>query len=354
MAYISFKPIDYYNSTLYTGNATTNAITGVGFAPAFTWFKSRSNTSSPNIFDVLRGTYSVATSDTSAQYNAGSDGFTSLDSDGFTLNGSGGGGSLNVSGYTYTGMSWKGGTTSGITTNGSTTITPSSYSFDATSKCSVIRYTGNGTAGAKLAHGLGVAPEFILYKRTDGTDAWGAYHHSVGTSATDSAGYKMCLNTNAARNDDDAFMDDTAPDATNITLGYTGILNTNTGTYNAWCFAGVRGASKFGSFTGNGNVDGSFIYTGFRPAFLMIKCSSATENWYIFNSKTAGYNFANYSIKANDTDAQATSTYLELEANGFKIRNAAGDINANAAKFIYMAFANNPLIGSGGTPALAR
>jgi hypothetical protein len=139
MAYISFKPTDYFNPLLYTGNASTNAITGVGFAPAISWFKSTSNTNSHAIFSTIMTTYSISPSNDAAQYNASGDGFTSLDSDGFTFNGSGGGGGTNASGFTYVSWNWKGGTTSGIATNGSTTITPSAYSFNTTSKFSIVK-----------------------------------------------------------------------------------------------------------------------------------------------------------------------------------------------------------------------
>ena len=200
-----------------------------------------------------------------------------------------------------------------------------------------------------IAHGLGKVPQMILLKRLDTTYSWFGYFDKLGSSKN------LSINlTNAAGNAGAGIWNSTSATNTVFSVGNDDGVNLGSGTYVAYVWCNVAGSSSIGEYTGNGNVDGTFVYTGFRPAFLMMKCSSATENWYIFNNKSAGYNFANYSIKANSTDAEATSTYLELMSNGFKIRNAAGDINANSAKFVYMAFAEQPIVGSNGTAGVAR
>ena len=346
MAYISFQPRDFFNILQWTGDSgASQAQTGLGFQPDMTWIKCKNQAENHGLYDSVRGvTKNIAPNLTATESTLS--GVTAFGADGFTVGASG------ITGYntqTYVGWNWKAGTTSGITTNGSTTITPTSYSFNTTSGVSLIQYAGNSTAGAKIAHGLGVKPDFMIIKPINlAGQAWVGYHQATGATKY------FELNTTAAAATASWPFDDTEPDTVNFTVGNNN--NVNTGyNYLALCFAEKKGYSKFSSYQGNGNAaDGPFVYTGFRPAFLMIKCSSATENWYMFDDKRAGYNFANYSIKANDTDAEATSTYLELLSNGFRIRNAAGDLNASTATFAYMAFAEYPLVGSNQTAALAR
>ena len=356
MAYISFKPTDYFNPLLYTGNASTNAITGVGFAPAISWFKSTSNTNSHAIFSTIMTTYSISPSNAAAQYNASGDGFTSLDSDGFTFNGSGGGGGTNASGFTYVSWNWKGGTTSGIATNGSTTITPSAYSFNTTSKFSIVKYTGNSTAGAKLAHGLGAVPKTVFVKSiSDAGDAWAVYH--VGTGNTDYG----TLNTNAVFVDDATRWNDTDPDSVNFTLGSSGAVNSSSKTYVAYCFGDVNGSSRFSQYTGNGNVDGTFVYTGFKPALVILKSVTGSgDGWFMANNKSNPFNRVNKNLFVNTTGAESTNgtadgdKNLDFLAQGFKIRSTNSEVNAAGVNYVYMAWAEDPIIGSGGTVGVAR
>ena len=355
MAYISFQPTDYCSTKLYTGNASTNAITGVGFAPAMAWFKSRSNTNSHAVFNALMGAYSLSPSNTAAQYDSSGDGFTSLDSDGYTMNGSGGGGGTNASGFTYVGWNWKAGTTSGIATNGSTTITPSSYSFDQTSGFSVIQYAGNSTSGAKIAHGLGATPAFIIIKPINlAGQAWVVYHQGLGETKY------MEMNTTSAAATASWPFNDTAPDSVNFTVGNNN--NVNRGyNYLALCFAEKSGYSKFTSYMGNGNADGPFIHTGFQPSWLMIKETDSTSGWCMYDNKrplsNPGYYNVNQNfLQANDTGSESDNSNLALDflSNGFKIRNSAGDTNGAGNSYIVMAFAEFPFVSSNSKSGTAR
>jgi len=342
MAYTDIdKPSNTFNIKLYTGTGSSNAVTGVNFLPAFTWIKSRTTYSDHILTDVARGvTKTLHTNSTAAQTTEAQD-LKSFDSDGFTV---GTNDNVNKSSDNMLSWNWKGGTTSGIATNGSTTITPSAYSFNQTSGFSILKFTGNQTSGAKLAHGLGVKPDWIICKSSAGISAWGVYHKSLGAT------YAMLLNATGAKDDDASAWNDVEPDAVNITLGSS--VNTNkTGDMVAYCFAEKQGYSKFGSWTGNGNANGAFVYTGFKPAFVLVKSAGGITEWFITDNKRPGYNL-NYRINPNIMDAEATAAsanYCDLLSNGFKVRynDVAGE------EQIYMAF-GQPIISNSGTPATAR
>ena len=340
------KPSNTFNIKLYTGTGSSNAVTGVNFLPAFTWIKSRTTYSDFILTDVARGvTKTIHSNSTAAQTTEAQD-LKSFDSDGFTV---GTNNNVNKSSDNMLSWNWKGGTTSGIATNGSTTITPSAYSFDQTAGFSVVAYTGNQTAGAKLAHGLGVKPDWIICKSSAGTGAWGVYHKSLGAT------YAVLLNSTAVKDNDATAWNDVEPDAVNITLGSS--INTNkTGTCVAYAFAEKQGYSKFGSWIGNGTANnGAFVYTGFKPAFVLVKSADGITEWFITDDKRPGYN-ANYRINPNIMDAEATAAsanYCDLLSNGFKVRytDVAGE------EQIYMAFAENPFVTSTGNnsiPTTAR
>lgn len=339
MAYISFKPSDYYSTKLYTGNGSTNAITGVGFQPDFTWLKKRNAGEGHNLQDITRGpTKNIMTSSSNGEATNANK-LQSFNSDGFTL-----GSNAEVNGsFNFASYNWKGSNTTATNTAGDV---DSTVSVNTTAGISIVKWNNNTSNAISIGHGLGAIPDAVIVKKTDGTANWHCRFKGF-----DANNYISLNNTEAKGSSTGVF--GTLPTST---LFYTGTssyhINSN---LVAYCFASKTGFSKIGgTYRGNGNVDGPFVYTGFRPAFLMIKCYSAVENWYMFDNKRAGYNFANYSFKANSTDAEATSTYLELLSNGFKIRNAAGDINANAEDFLYMAFAEQPIVGSNDTPGLAR
>ena len=355
MAYSSItKPEDYFNTKLYTGNGSTNAITGVGFQPDWLWIKCRSFANGHALFDANQATNSVSTETDSAQADRANDGFTSLDSDGFTLNGNGSGGRQNVSGRTYAAWCWTGGTTSGISTNGDTTITPSSYSFNQTSGFSVLKYTGNGTSGAGVAHGIGAKPQFYIVKRLDTTGSWQVFTQpNINTS---NATKYLRLNATDAEATNNNRWNGYQPDTTNFYLGNSTEVNASGGTYAAYVFANKKGFSKLGSYTGNGNADGTFVYTGFKPSFVLVKRTSDTQGWVIWDNKRPGYNLTNQSLTANESGAEETGRTFDMLSNGFKIRDTNTATNASGSTYIYMAFAENPLVANvnGGLPATAR
>ena len=349
MAYTTIdKSSLHFNTKLYTGNGSAgNSITGVGFQPDWVWIKNRNSATEHSIFDAVRGAnYRLASNNTDAQSTQAAE-LTAFGSDGFTTGLAGG---TNGSGNGIASWNWKAGTTSGIATNGATVTTPSSYSFNQTSRFSILKYTGTGNTNNKLAHGLGVKPDFIIFKKTSGAINWGIYHQSL------TADYRL-LFTTGAKSDDDSFMQDSEPDSVNINLGYGGLNNTSGATYIAYCFADVQGFSKFGKYTGNGNADGAFIYTGFKVGWIMIKCSStANDEWFIWDSKRLGYNGGNNSLYANTTDAESTATAngFDMLSNGFKLKTTDTALNGSGRTYIYMAFAEAPLVGSNNVPATAR
>ena len=347
MAYISFKPKDHFNTKLYTGNATDDtAITGVGFTPSFLWGKNRTDAGTNHfLIDAVRGvTKELNTNNTSAE---GTDAtlIKSFDSDGFTL----GDGSLNQSSKNFVTWNWKANGSGSSNTDGTITST---VSANTTAGFSIIKYNGNGSAGATIGHGLGVAPKCVIIKRTDTTSNW-----IFGTGATGFTKF-LYLNLTDAETTNSGTFNNTAPSTSVITLGSWNDVNNSSGTYIAYCFAEKKGFSKFGSYTGNGNADGTFVYTGFKPAFVLQKRSSATESWQITDharDANVSPNFAR--LMPNSTNAESTNTTwakIEKFSNGFKLGGTDTVSNSSGSTYIYMAFAEEPLVASNGIPATAR
>ena len=350
MAYITFQPHDYFNTLLYTGTGSTNALTGVGFAPDMIWGKNRGQTYNHQINDTVRGANKqLAPNNTNAQEtNSGE--LTAFGSDGFTV---GSGGTLNGNGDGIVSWNWKAGTTSGIATNGSTVITPSAYSFNQTSGFSIVQYTGNGNTTTKVAHGLGAAPKWIIIKKTSaGGDNWKVYHVGIGNTTA------LQLDNNGATSGGSDNFYDTTPDTVNFTLGNHTSVNANGATYIAYCFAEKTGFSKFGKYSGNVNLDGPFIYTGFKPAWVMIKSSTlANQSWTIFNNGLDSFNEMTNTLQADTNGAEDGNTgYNDADfvSNGFKIREDNDNINATGQDYVYMAFAEAPIVGTNNIPATAR
>ena len=342
-AYISFEPSDYFSTKLYTGNASTNIISGIGFDPAFTWIKERDGTNNQEVFDTVRG------DDKHWETNlnnpeATESGAFAFGSDQFTL---GNWTPINGSGNLTVAWNWKMGTTTGIA--GSPSITPTGYSFNATSGQSIIAYTGNATSGSTIPHGLGVAPGFILVKNyTAASRDTYVYHQSLGATK------RIYFNQTTAATTSSAGWNDTAPTSTLVTLGNNEAVNENTESIIAYCFAEKKGYSKFGSYIGNGNADGTFVYTGFRPAFILTKLSSGSDSWYAYDSKRLGYNPRNDVLTPNSTAAEFSTQRLEIFSNGFKLVSTNGDVNGNGSSYIYAAFAEFPIISSNDVPVVAR
>ena len=302
MAYTTInKSTDYFNTKLYTGNGSTNAISSVGHQPDLVWLKERSSAGAGLLFDAVRtATKFVRSSDNAAEVTA-ADTLTAFNSDGFTLGADAGNYAANQNSETYVAWNWKAGTTSGITTTNST-ITPSGYSFNQTAGFSIIKYPGNSSI-ARCPHGLGVAPKMIFIKDLGDTNNWQVYNASIGNT-------KMLeLNTTVAQESTSARWNNTSPDSVNWTMGTTGAVNGNGANYIAYCFAEKTGYSKISSYTGNGNADGAFIYTGFKPAWILIKKTSGAASWYLHDnrrSSAGGFNVSNEYLRANLSNATGT------------------------------------------------
>ena len=342
----------FFNPTLYTGNGTAIgsgglAVTGVGFQSDFTWIKDRDATQGHVLFDVPRGATNILASNSSAAESNNTESLTTWGADGFTL---GDKATVNNSGADFVSWNWKGGTTSGITTDGSTTITTSAYSFNQTSGFSVLAYTGNATAGAGLPHGLGATPTMIITKNLQTTDSWMVYHKYLHATPED---YACQLDTTGAAADNITNWNDTTPDSVNITFGDGGGTN-SANTFVAYAFTDVQGYSKFGGYEGNGNVDSPFLYTGFRPAYILIKRTDTTGSWWLFDDKRLGYNPNTYRLYANDTAADNTDQMIDFVSNGFKLRTTDNEMNASGGDFVYAAFAQSPFVNSSGVPTNAR
>ena len=343
------KPSDYFIPELYTGNGGTQTISGLNFQPDFTWIKSRSNATEHSQFDSVRGATKMIASSTNELEQTVATMLTAWTSDGFSL---GSYSSVNGSGYSQVSWNWKGGTTSGIATNGTTTITPTGYSFNQTNGFSAIAYTGNGVDGAYLPHGLGKSPKVMIVKRlTDAGWDWYVYHVALGNQKY------MQLNTTNAISGTDGMWGSFTPDTVNMKMSNDNQIGLSGKYYIMYCFADVQGFSKMGSYTGNGNADGPFVYTGFKPAFVIMKTSSiASNDWVMFDNKRLGYNVSNDSLKPNSNSAEQTGLDIDLLSNGFKMRGTQNDFNGSGGNYIYMAFAEAPFVANSGEsiPTTAR
>jgi len=351
MAYTTIKkPSDYFNTKLYTGDGTSNqAITGVGFQPDFTWIKIRSNSHFHNLFDVIRGVNkALVTDDSGAEHTDDQYGWlSSFDSDGFTTQDGSDvtHWSVNKSGDTYASWNWLADNTSGSSnTDGSITST---VSANTTSGFSIVSYTGTG-ANATVGHGLGSTPSVVMVKRRNGNSWW--YVRHTGTNITD--GHVFLNTTSTASTQSTSII---GLSSSTFSLGTEVSVNDSGGTFIAYCFAEKTGYSKFGSYTGNGNADGTFVYTGFKPAFVMIKSSSLAEGWWIVDSKRTPNNVVDKLLRPDTNGAELvgnSNIILDILSNGFKLRQTDGALNGSGASYIYMAFAEEPLVGD--NPATAR
>ena len=340
--YISFQPSDFFSTKLYTGTGASNAITGVGFQPDFVWAKVRSTTYDHYLFDSVRGVQKDIRSNENYAEGSSVNYLTAFGADGFTMGSDSG---VNINLGTFASWNWKAGTTTGIA--GSPSITPSSYSFNATSGFSIIKYVGIDTAGATIPHGLGVAPKMVIIKDLDNANAWAVYHEAMGNTKV------MYLNTTTAEIPMTVAWNDTSPTSTLFSLGTSSIVNYNPRNYVAYCFADIKGYSKFGGYTGNGNADGAFVYTGFRPAFILIKHTTPyAENWNIYDDKRLGYNAENDALNPNTAGTGYTTEDLDIVSNGFKLRTTNSRVNDG--EYMYAAFAEFPIVSSNDVPTVAR
>jgi len=338
------KPNEYFNTKLYTGNGSTQAVTGVGFQPDWVWIKDRSVGYNHALFDSVRGTTKLLQSNTTNAEQTTS-GVSSFDSDGFTLGSDIG---MNQSSGSFASWNWLAGGTASSNTDGSIT---SSVSANTDSGFSIVSYTGGGSFGDTVGHNLGAVPAMIIVKTRNATSSWYTWHK--GTGATDNQ--FMDFDTGALQTSGATIFDVSAMSSTTFTLGTNTDVNGSGSPKIAYCFAEKKGFSKFGSYTGNGSTDGTFVYTGFKPAFLLIKSSSVTgTTWFMFDNKRATYNIVNKELYAEDSQGEATVDRLDFCSNGFKCRNTSSSLNGSGSTYIYMAFAENPLVGTNNVPATAR
>jgi len=351
MAYTTInKSTDYFNTKLYTGNGGTNAITGVNHRPDWTWIKQRNGTGNHFAFDAVRGVNKPIHPNLTNAQSTQSDTLMSFDSDGFTLGSDTNNGEINSSGNTFASWNWKAGTGQGSSnTDGS--INTTYTSVNTTAGFSISQYTGNSTNGATVGHGLGAVPEMLIGKDLSDTSGWGVWHKDLTN-----AGYRLNLSTTDAQSDDTALFGGssrTAPTSSVFTLGSGGGLNGSNANI-MYAFTSIKGYSKFGSYTGNGNADGTFVYTGFAVSLIMTKCNTAAGNWHIHDSKRPSYNQNNLSLRPNKPNIECPDcSSFDLLSNGFKCKDT-GDGNGSGKGFIYMAFAEAPLVGTNNVPCTAR
>jgi hypothetical protein len=357
MAYISFQPRDFFSTLLYSYAASPNAISGVGFTPDAISLKSISGTSGGNNWYIGN---TVMGNEKTLRWNANTAEVTTTDSvlsfnaDGYTL-GADATANCNSVGTNYVGYNWKAGTTSGLSGG---TITPSAYSINTTSGFGMYKYTG-GSSTDTIAHGLGVAPEVIFIKSLTTTNDWTVYHVGLGND------YLMVLNGTGARVSDATTWNSTTPTTTTWSMGNSGDVNNSARDYIAYAWAPVKGYSSFGIYGGNGVAKGPFVYTGFRPAFVIVKKyygttggSGGGDDWQCFDNSRIGWNDAgNYVLNPNSSNAESATSQgggdITLCANGMFMGNA-GELNENDNWYLYMAFAEFPVVSSNDMPGVAR
>ena len=339
------KPTDYFNTVLYTGNSSTQSITGVGFQPDFVWIKDRigaTSVYSHHLFDVIRGSTKYLLSNANDAEATDVNTLTSFDSDGFSL---GSDASTNAGGDATVDWNWFAGGTASSNTDGSIT---SSVSASTTSGFSIVSYTGTG-ANATVGHGLGVAPKVLLIKERDNAQEWHNGFDAIGWDKY------MHFNTDAQATSALPFQS-TAPTSTVFSLGASNGTNRSGGGMIAYCFAEKKGFSKFGSYTGNNSSDGVFLYLGFKPSLFIVKKYSASgTDWLMYDNKRNEYNQLTKTLESNTSDAETTTSSRDVDfcSNGIKLRGASAAVN-DTGSFIYLAFAESPLVGTNNIPAVAR
>ena len=330
---------DYFNTATYSGNSSTQNITSVGFQPDWVWIKSRSNASNNYVTDVVRGTSKGLQTNISNAEVTNTNVITSFNSDGFSLGDDATANVANITGRTYVSWNWKAGGTAVSNTDGSIT---SSVSANTDAGFSIVSFTGNKTRGATIGHGLGVKPDMIIMKNRDLGVSWVVWFPNLQAN-----NQLLELNSTGAvltnTGDPNAWWNNTSPTSSVITLGDYDGINDDLSMI-AYCFAEIEGYSKFGSYTGNGSSDGTFVYTGFRPAWIMFKRTDSTNHWLMLDNKRNVGNLVHKFLLANASDAEDTSNDQDTDftSNGFKVRNSNARNNASGGSYIYMAFAENP------------
>ena len=324
-------PQKLFGAKTYTGTGSSNAITGVGFKPDWTWIKERSGANDHKLTDSTRGvTKSIESNEQIAQ-TTDSNGLTAFGTDGFTV---GSDAVYNNSSDTYVGWNWRanGGTTA---SNGTGDIT-STVQADPSGGFSIVTYTGSGTAGNTIGHGLSTTPDMIMIKNISSVDSWAVYNSYIGNTK------HLVLDTGVAPVTSSAYWNSTSPTSSVFTVGTGDALNQNTKNYVAYCFANIEGYCKVGSYVGNAATNGTFVYTGFKPSFMLNKPLVA-GNWRLVDNARSPYNVTQASLSPRNADAEDTDVSVNIDflSNGFKMRNSDTPMNQGTT-YIYLAFAENP------------
>ena len=335
MAYTDIdNPTDFFRIKLYNGNNNPQNIawdeTDTNMAPDWLWIKSRTgNTVFSHVLgDSVRGGGKYLVSDTTAAEVSNNNVIKTFNTNGFSV---GGATFVSEGSRTYVAWGWKETATAG---------------FD------IVSYTGNATGGRTIAHSLSAVPKMMIVKNRDAAVKWAVYHHkNTAAPGTD----HLKLDVNDATADDDSTWNDTVPTSSVFSVGGSTSTNGDGTAYIAYLFAEKKGYSKFGSYVGNASSNGTFVYTGFKPAFVIFKKSAGTGSWAIQDNKRTPFNEGNKALFADTNAVESTSdNSMDFVSNGFKIRTDTANYNTSGDLYIYMAFAENPLVTSTGIPATAR
>ena len=355
MAYTTIDdPSAYFTTLLYTGNATdnrnlTNSANAGDFKPDFLWLKERSSTSSHQLHDSTRGSSFAVMSDSTGVEDEDGNRVQAFQTNGFQI-----GTSSTVNQDTITNVAWQwkaNGGTATATISESGNNPAAVVQANPTAGFSIITYTGTGASGT-IAHGLGARPKFIIIKNRDAGEGW----HINGELITGNTNGAFHFNTDAEYTGGSNNSTASSIDANNIHVISSGNVNTNAQKYVAYVFTEKQGYSKFGTYVGNGNADGTFIYTGFKVAWIMFKKASGAGDWIIMDAKrTNEFNPTNGTLYANLNNAEATSIDRgDCVSNGYKLRNTSAAVNSSGGTYIYIAFAEHPFVSSEGVPTTAR
>jgi|TARA_B100000900_G_scaffold412469_1_gene434324 hypothetical protein len=344
MAYSTInKSTDYFNTKLYTGNGGTNAVTGVGFQPDWSWIKNRSGSDNHALYDAVRGVNKILSSNNTNAEATQSDGLTAFGTDGFTVGASG---SVNTNGNNFVSWHWKAGGSSSANTDGTINST---VSVNTTAGFSIVTWAGTN-AQATIGHGLGVAPSLIIVKNRTSTVNWLAYFKPLG------ANKYLEFNLTNGSGTSNTEWGNTEPTSTVFTVGNTGSTNTSGANYVAYCFAEKTGFSKVGNYIGNNNADGPFVYTGFAVKFVLLK-KDGGDGWWLVDDKQANpYPNPNAQMIVSNTgagDNTSVSPFIDIYSNGFKLKSNWAGVNGNGSDYVYYAVGQS-LVGSNNIPCNAR
>jgi len=329
------------NTVLYTGNGTSQTITGVGFQPDFLWIKNRQQSDWHNLVDSIRGATKRLSSNNETAENDNAQNVSAFASDGFSV---GNDSNTNANGENYVSWNWLGSNTTATNTDGSITTT---VSANTTSGFSIVTFTSPASGSYTLGHGLNSAPDLVIYKCRGTTSPWWTFYTLVDGSLD----YVNLSATSAGASDSAGLA---VPTSTVFSLVDNYAPTSQTAV--AYCFHSVEGYSKIGKYTGNGSTDGAFVYTGFRPSFFLTKPASTTGEWTMYDNTRDTFNVADHRLAANDSASEYNNGngLIDFLSNGFKMRVNHPSNNSSGVTYLYMAFAENPFVDGSGVPVTAR